>query len=100
MFGRRTWMFVGAALSTFCSIGCEKPKTTVTVPTKTAEDLKALSQGISRDMSPEAIARRLEIASQLHELVKTLGRSQKVGAVEAESGAQAASSSGISEPER
>jgi len=42
------------------------------------EDVKNRSRGVSRDMSPEAIARRLDIASQLHELAKSLGKATKL----------------------
>jgi hypothetical protein len=44
------------------------------------DDLKTPSRGISREISPEAIAHRLDIASQLHELVTVLEKSQPVGA--------------------
>ena len=50
----------------------------------TEPNFKHLSRGVSRDMSPEAIARRLEIASQLHELSKMLGRSKRRGKIEPE----------------
>ena len=46
------------------------------------DDSKLLSRGISRDMSPEAIARRLEIVSELSELSHTLGKDQNLGKVQ------------------
>lgn len=46
------------------------------------KDTKALSRGVSRDMSPQAIARRLKIVDELHELAKALGSSQRLGKVE------------------
>lgn len=45
-------------------------------------DDEDLSRGISRDMSPEAIARRLDIASQLFKLWNTLRNAKYVGPVE------------------
>jgi hypothetical protein len=48
----------------------------------TEQDYKALSRGISRDMSPDAIARRLQIASDLHDLVKDLAQAKNLGKVE------------------
>ena len=44
-------------------------------------DFKSLSRGISDDMSPEAIARRLDIANQLYMLARTLSEAQYVGPV-------------------
>lgn len=41
-------------------------------------DYKALSRGESDDMSPRAIARRLEIASQLYRLARTLQGAEHV----------------------
>ena len=43
------------------------------------EDLKLLSRGTSTDMSPGAIARRLDIAAELHDLAKALGEAVYVG---------------------
>lgn len=37
---------------------------------------------VSRDMSPEAIARRLEIASELRELWRILSRAKRLGPAE------------------
>ena len=48
----------------------------------TTPDYKALSRGISRDMSPDAIARRLRIAGELYRLAETLSRAEYVGPVE------------------
>ena len=48
----------------------------------TASDNKAKSRGISADMSPQAISRRLEIVSELYELSKTLDTAKFVGKVE------------------
>lgn len=45
-------------------------------------DYKSLSRGISRDMSSEAIARRLKIVADLYELAKTLSGSKNLGRVE------------------
>jgi hypothetical protein len=45
-------------------------------------DYKSLSRGISRDMSSEAIARRLKIVADLFELAKTLKRFKNLGRVE------------------
>jgi hypothetical protein len=44
----------------------------------TEPDYKELSRGVSTDMSPEAIARRLQIAGELYELVKALERAERV----------------------
>ena len=48
----------------------------------TQPDDKSVSRGISSDMSPEAISRRLEIVSELYELAKVLQGAQFVGKVE------------------
>ena len=48
----------------------------------TETDNKALSRGISRDMSAEAISRRLRIASDLYDIAKILGKTKRVGRVE------------------
>ena len=45
------------------------------------QDMKALSRGISRDMSPEAILKRLRIASSLHRAARMLGKARYVGKV-------------------
>jgi len=45
-------------------------------------DRKRQSRGISNDMSAEAIARRLDIASQLYKLARTLSNARYVGRVE------------------
>ena len=42
-------------------------------------DYKKLSRGISSDMSSEAIARRLDIANELYQLIKSLSKSKKTG---------------------
>jgi len=47
-------------------------------------DYEALSKGISGDMSPQAIAERLRIASELYDLAKTLSTATYVGKVEPE----------------
>jgi hypothetical protein len=52
-------------------------------------DAKTLSRGISRDMSPEAIARRRDIVSQLREVAAMLSKTkrlEKVESTEAEHG--------------
>ena len=41
-------------------------------------DHKKISRGISRDMAPEAISRRLRIVSDLRDLCLKLGRSKKL----------------------
>jgi hypothetical protein len=46
------------------------------------EEVKDLSRGRSTDTSSEAILRRLDIASELFELVGTLSNAQKVGTAE------------------
>jgi hypothetical protein len=48
----------------------------------TPEEAKRLSRGISSDMSPEAISRRLEIVSQLFRLGSALSRAKYIGRVE------------------
>jgi len=53
----------------------------------TDQDLKSLSRGMSRDMSPAAIARRLEIASDLRDLAMTLATAQRIGTKEQTSNA-------------
>lgn len=40
---------------------------------------KERSRGISRDMSPAAIAKRLEIVSELRVLTQLLGHAKRVG---------------------
>ena len=45
-------------------------------------DYKSLSRGVSRDMSPEAIARRLQILAELDELARTLSKAVFLGKVE------------------
>ena len=42
------------------------------------ETLKQLGRGVSNDMSSEAIARRLEIVSQLFELTRALAGSRRI----------------------
>ena len=46
------------------------------------QDYEALSKGISQDMSPPAIAKRLQIASELYDLARILATAQYVGKVE------------------
>jgi len=48
----------------------------------TPEEAKRLSRGISSDMSPEAISRRLEIVSQLFRLGSALSKAKYIGRVE------------------
>lgn len=43
----------------------------------TKSDYKALSQGISRDMSSQAIARRLRILAELYELTQRLSKARR-----------------------
>jgi hypothetical protein len=43
------------------------------------EEMKKRSRGISTDMSPEAISRRIEIASQLYEMATLLKKAKKIG---------------------
>ena len=50
-----------------------------------AESAKSVSRGVGRDMAPEAIARRLDIAGQLHELARCLSKTRRIGPVERES---------------
>ena len=45
-------------------------------------DYEALSKGISQDMSPEAIAGRLKIVSELYDLARTLSTAEFLGRVE------------------
>ncbi len=40
-------------------------------------DYEALSKGLSRDMSPEAIAHRLDIASELLDLARVLSQARR-----------------------
>ncbi len=47
-------------------------------------DDKLLSKGISGDMSPEAIARRLEILAELYDLAKCLRKARFADKVEPE----------------
>lgn len=47
-----------------------------------SEEDQARSRGVSRDMSAEAILRRLEIASELYELARGLQQAEFVGRVE------------------
>jgi len=44
----------------------------------TSPDDKKISRGISRDMSPEAISRRLRIVSDLRTLCLNLGRGKRL----------------------
>jgi hypothetical protein len=53
----------------------------------TDQDLKSLSRGMSRDMSPTAIAQRLEIVSDLRDLAMTLATAQRIGTKEQASNA-------------
>ncbi len=48
----------------------------------TPEEMKRVSRGISRDMSPEAIGRRLDIISELFDLTSWLSKAKYVGKVE------------------
>lgn len=48
----------------------------------TPPDYEALSKGISRDMSPQAIAERLRIASELYDLASVLEGARCLGRVE------------------
>ena len=43
-----------------------------------AQHDKDRSRGISRDMSPQAIARRLEIVSELREMAQFLGQAKRI----------------------
>ena len=47
-------------------------------------DHESLSRGISGDMSSDAIARRLDIASQLYQLARTLSGAEYQGHVESD----------------
>lgn len=42
-----------------------------------ADRHKARSRGVSQDMSPEAIARRIDIVSELRDLALSLGQARK-----------------------
>ena len=44
----------------------------------TDPDFKALSRGMSRDMSPAAIARRLEIVNELRDLAMALATARRI----------------------
>ncbi len=46
------------------------------------EEHKSKSRGISRDMSPEAISRRLDILVELHEVAQALANAKRVGKAE------------------
>lgn len=46
------------------------------------EEMKRRGRGISDDMSPEAIARRIEIVGQLHRTWQMLRHAQRIGPVE------------------
>ena len=43
------------------------------------EEMKNISRGVSGDMSPDAIARRLDIASELYDLAKSLSKATRIG---------------------
>lgn len=43
------------------------------------EEQKSRSRGISRDMSSEAISRRLDILVELHEVARALARAERIG---------------------
>lgn len=43
------------------------------------QDMKRISRGIGCDMSPEAIAHRINIVSRLRALTQQLGKAEKVG---------------------
>ena len=43
-----------------------------------ADEMKRASRGMGVDMSPEAIARRIDIVSQLRALTLALGKAEKV----------------------
>ncbi|MBK8977372.1 MAG: hypothetical protein IPM29_15785 [Planctomycetes bacterium] len=45
----------------------------------TEPDAKRASRGVSADMSPAAILRRLEIVGELSELASVLARAERVG---------------------
>ena len=61
----------------------------------TDQDLRSLSRGMSRDMSPAAIARRLDIVGDLRELAITLATAQRIGTKE-----QASKAAEIDLPQR
>ena len=44
-----------------------------------AEEMKRIGRGVGRDMSPEAIARRIDIVSRLRAFTRVLGKAEKVG---------------------
>ncbi len=46
------------------------------------EEHKSKSRGISRDMSPEAISRRLDILVELHEVARALANAKRIGKAE------------------
>ena len=48
----------------------------------TERDDKSVSRGISSDMSPKAISRRLEIVSELYEIAKVLQGAEFLDKVE------------------
>ncbi len=50
-------------------------------------DDKQISRGIGRDMSPEAISRRLRIVSDLRILCLNLGKAKKLDRAERSAGA-------------
>jgi hypothetical protein len=52
-----------------------------------AESLKSRSRGTSRDMSPDAINRRLDIVDELREFALELRDSTRLGPIEKPSGA-------------
>ncbi len=47
------------------------------------EELKRRGRGISDDMSPDAIGRRIDIVGQLHRMWQLLRHAQRVGPVQA-----------------
>lgn len=47
-----------------------------------AQDYEASSKGISRDMSPPAIAERLRIVGELHDLARLLSTARFLGKVD------------------
>jgi hypothetical protein len=48
-------------------------------------DYEALSKGLSRDMSPEAIAHRLDIASELLDLARVLSQAKRAAKTKGDS---------------
>ena len=46
------------------------------------QDYEILSKGISRDMSSQAIAKRLRIVGELYDLAKILSTAKNMGSVE------------------